>query len=116
MPERNHGRFVVSSWLGAGRGEHLDDRPVGAAPAVPAAPQIVTFDALMPATMAERCEQSGVKKASMDAVTLLVLSVMAGAFISFGAIVATTVSAGGVSISTAAASQSCSPDWHFRSV
>ena len=38
----------------------------------------------------------------MDAVTLLVLSVMAGAFISFGAIVATTVSAGGVSISTAA--------------
>jgi formate transporter len=97
-------RFVVSSWLGPGRGEHLDDRPAAsaAAPAVPAAPQIVTFDALMPATMAARCEESGLKKASMDAVTLLVLSVMAGAFISFGAIVATTVSAGGVSITTAA--------------
>ena len=61
-------------------------------------PQVVTFDALMPAAMAARCEESGVKKASMDPVTLLVLSVLAGAFISFGAIFATTVSAGGIAI------------------
>ncbi len=58
----------------------------------------MTFDALMPATMAARCEESGVKKASMDTLTLLVLSVLAGAFISFGAIFATTVSAGGIAI------------------
>ncbi len=59
-----------------------------------APPQTVTFDAIMPATMALRAESSGVKRASIDPVTLLILSVMAGAFISFGAIFATTVSAG----------------------
>ena len=58
------------------------------------APQTVTFDAIMPAAMARRAEESGVKRASTDPVTLLVLSVVAGAFISFGAIFATTVSAG----------------------
>jgi formate transporter len=56
--------------------------------------QTVTFDAIMPATMALRAEESGVKRASTDPVTLLALSIMAGAFISFGAIFATTVSAG----------------------
>src|SRR5262245_8750976 len=60
--------------------------------------QLVTFDAIMPPSMAARAEESGVKKAAMDAVTLLVLSVLAGAFISFGAIFATTVSAGSVVI------------------
>jgi len=59
-----------------------------------AAPQTVTFDAIMPSAMAVRAEQSGVKRASTDPMTLLVLSVVAGAFISFGAIFATTVSAG----------------------
>jgi formate/nitrite transporter len=48
----------------------------------------------MPAAMALRAEESGVKRASTDPVTLLLLSVLAGAFISFGAIFATTVSAG----------------------
>ena len=48
----------------------------------------------MPPLMAVRAEASGVKRASMDLTTLLVLSVLAGAFISFGAIFATTVSAG----------------------
>jgi formate/nitrite transporter len=57
-------------------------------------PQLVTFDAIMPATMAVRAEESGVKRASIDLATLIALSVMAGAFISFGAIFATTVSAG----------------------
>ena len=59
-------------------------------------PQLITFDAIMPATMALRAEESGVKRASTDPTTLLVLSVLAGAFISFGAIFATTVSAGTV--------------------
>jgi formate transporter len=59
-----------------------------------ASPQTVTFDAIMPPTMAVRAEASGVKRASIDLTTLLVLSVVAGAFVSFGAIFATTVSAG----------------------
>jgi formate/nitrite transporter len=57
-------------------------------------PQTVTFDAIMPPAMAVRAEASGVKRASIDLTTLLVLSVVAGAFVSFGAIFATTVSAG----------------------
>ena len=89
---RSRSDFAMSWRLGAGKGEHLD-HPPGSVDSVPS-PQVVTFDALMPATMAARCEESGVKKASMDTLTLLVLSVLAGAFISFGAIFATTVSAG----------------------
>jgi formate/nitrite transporter len=64
-------------------------------------PQAVTIDPIMPATMALRAEESGVKRAATDPVTLLVLSVLAGAFISFGAIFATTVSAGSIDIGTA---------------
>jgi len=53
------------------------------------------FDAVMPATIAARAEQVGVKKAATEPLTVLVLAVLGGAFISFGAIFATTVSAGG---------------------
>jgi formate transporter len=63
------------------------------------APQVVTFDAIMPSTMAARAEESGIKRASTDPLTLLVLSILAGAFISFGAIFATTVSAGATGMS-----------------
>jgi formate/nitrite transporter len=48
----------------------------------------------MPPAMAVRAEASGVKRASMGLTTLLALSVLAGAFISFGAIFATTLNAG----------------------
>jgi len=68
--------------------------PAKKSSATEVAPQTVTFDAIMPAVMALRAEASGVKRASTDPVTLLILSVLAGAFISFGAIFATTVSAG----------------------
>ena len=44
--------------------------------------------------MAERAEDVGVRKANLDAVSLFSLAVLAGAFISLGAIFATTVSAG----------------------
>jgi len=63
-----------------------------------APPQTVTFDAIMPAAMAIRAEESGIKRAATDPTTLLVLSVLAGAFISFGAIFATTVSAGAMAL------------------
>ena len=58
------------------------------------APQVVTFDAIMPASMAVRAEQSGIKRAATDPVTVFVLAILAGAFVSFGAVFATTVTAG----------------------
>jgi formate transporter len=64
-------------------------------------PQYVTFDAILPAAMAVRAEEGGVKRVATDTVTLLVLSVMGGAFIAFGAIFATTVSAGSMTITAA---------------
>ena len=72
--------------------ENLSGTPI-------ASPRTVTFDAIMPATMALRAEESGIKRASTDPVTLLVLSILAGVFISFGAIFATTVSAGSIVVS-----------------
>jgi formate transporter len=60
-----------------------------------AAPQLVTFDAILPASMAVRAEQSGVIRAATDPLTVFVLSILAGAFVAFGAIFATTVTAGG---------------------
>lgn len=64
-------------------------------------PQAVTIDPIMPADMAIRAEQAGVRRASMDVLTVFVLSVLAGAFISFGAIFATTVTAGSIAIGSA---------------
>jgi formate transporter len=52
------------------------------------------LDALLPAEMAAKAEQVGVKKAHLPAVSMFVLAVLAGAFIALGAIFATTVSAG----------------------
>jgi formate/nitrite transporter len=57
-------------------------------------PRAVTIETIMPSDMAVRAEQAGVKRAAMDSLTVLVLGIMAGAFIAFGAIFATTVSAG----------------------
>ena len=70
-------------------------------PEAPRAPQAITLDPIMPAAMAVRAEETGIRRAAMDPMTLLVLSVLAGAFISFGAIFATTVSAGSIAVTTA---------------
>jgi formate/nitrite transporter len=51
------------------------------------------LDALLPDAMAQKAEAVGVKKAVMPADRLFVLAVLAGAFIAFGAVFATTVSA-----------------------
>ena len=45
-------------------GETMDAQPLGSEAAQ--SPQPVTFDAIMPAAMAARAEESGVKKASTD--------------------------------------------------
>jgi formate/nitrite transporter len=55
---------------------------------------IVSLDALLPAEMAAKAEQVGVKKSSVAADRLFALAVLAGAFIALGATFATTVSAG----------------------
>jgi formate/nitrite transporter len=52
------------------------------------------LDALLPPEMAARAEDVGGRKARLDALSLFVLAVLAGAFIALGAIFATTVSAG----------------------
>jgi len=61
----------------------------------------VQIDALLPADMATKAEAIGVKKANLNSVSMFALAVLAGAFISLGAIFATTLSAG--SLATTAA-------------
>ena len=53
-----------------------------------------TFDALLPPEMAKKAELTGAQKVNRDWLTLLVLAVLAGAFIALGAMFATTVLAG----------------------
>jgi formate transporter len=52
------------------------------------------IDALLPAEIAEKAEQIGVQKTRLDAITLLALAVLGGAFIALGGMFATTVLAG----------------------
>jgi len=59
------------------------------------------IDALLPQEMATRAEYLGVRKAEMPFVKVFMLSVLAGAFISLGAIFATTVGAGGMAVASA---------------
>lgn len=59
------------------------------------------IDSLLPAEMATRAEYLGVRKAEMPTFTMLMLAILAGAFIALGAIFATTVSAGGMSVTAA---------------
>jgi formate/nitrite transporter len=64
-------------------------------------PQAITFEAVLPAALALRAEESGVKRVLLDYPTVFVLSVLGGAFISLGAVFATTVIAGSFSITSA---------------
>jgi formate transporter len=77
----------------------MDKQPLDSG--VAKSPQLVTFDAILPATMAVRAEESGVKRISTDPLTLFVLSILAGAFIAFGAVFATTVGAGTIAVTSA---------------
>lgn len=61
----------------------------------------VHIDSLLPAEMAEKAESIGVRKSNMQIFTMLMLSILAGAFIAFGSIFATTISAGAISVSGA---------------
>jgi formate/nitrite transporter len=57
-----------------------------------------SFDALLPAEMAEKAEKSGVRKATLDIPSSFTLSVLAGAFIALGGVFATTVVAGAAGV------------------
>jgi formate transporter FocA len=57
-----------------------------------------TLDALLPADMAVKAEQIGVRKAHLNPISMFALAVLAGAFIALGAVFATTVSAGAGSL------------------
>jgi formate/nitrite transporter len=54
----------------------------------------VRLDALMPAEMAAKAAEIGVRKAALGTVPMFVLAILAGAFIALGAAFATTVAAG----------------------
>ena len=58
----------------------------------------VRIDALLPAEMARRAEYLGVRKAEMPALKVFTLAILAGAFIALGAIFATTIWSGGMTI------------------
>jgi formate transporter FocA len=58
----------------------------------------ISIDALVPAEMARRAEYIGQRKAEMNPVTVFVLAILAGAFISLGAIFATTIATGGADL------------------
>jgi formate/nitrite transporter len=58
----------------------------------------VRFDALLPQEMATKAEYLGVRKAEMPFLKMFMLAVLAGAFISLGAVFATTVGAGDIAI------------------
>ncbi len=60
------------------------------------------FDALLPPEMAAKAETLGVKKANLNGLDMFLLAVLAGAFIGVGALFATTVLAGDISVKDAA--------------
>jgi formate transporter len=60
----------------------------------------IRIDALLPPEMATRAEYLGVRKAEMPFLKMLMLAVLAGAFISLGAIFATTIGAGGMAVAS----------------
>ncbi|MEZ5821582.1 MAG: formate/nitrite transporter family protein [Xanthobacteraceae bacterium] len=57
-------------------------------------PDTGRVDALLPPEMALACEAAGAAKAGRDAATLVILGILAGAFIAFGAMFMTTVTTG----------------------
>jgi formate transporter len=56
------------------------------------------FDALMPRQIAAKAEDAGLTKARLDTFSTLLLAVLAGAFISLGAIFSTVVSTGAAGV------------------
>ncbi|MCC7446437.1 MAG: formate/nitrite transporter family protein [Anaerolineae bacterium] len=66
-----------------------------------ASPTNIPFDAILPKDMAIKAENMGVTKSKLGFFQAFALAVLAGAFIAMGAIFATTVSAGGMTVRAA---------------
>lgn len=64
--------------------------------------QPISFDAILPPGMATKAEELGVKKANMPTINILLLSILAGAFIAVAGMFATIVSVGDFSLKDAA--------------
>lgn len=73
----------------------------------------IRIDALLPQEMATRAEYVGVRKSEAPALPLFALAVLAGAFIAFGAIFATTVISGDGLITASDASSIFLTDYPF---
>lgn len=56
------------------------------------------IDALLPADMAVRAQELGIRKARMGTYTMFVLAILAGAFISLGAVASTTMTTGAAGV------------------
>ena len=69
------------------------------------------IDALLPADMAAKAEQVGVRKANLKSASMFALAVLAGAFIALGSIFATTVGAGSFSSTVPDAQGAISTAW-----
>lgn len=69
----------------------MSEIPPVTAPSLEPTPRL---DALLPPEMARRAEEIGVRKASMDAVSVLMLAMLAGAFIALGGVFSTVALAG----------------------
>lgn len=61
----------------------------------------ISLDSLLPPAMASKAEDLGVKKANIGTANMFALAMLAGGFISMGAIFATTVAAGSMPIKDA---------------
>jgi formate/nitrite transporter len=68
--------------------------PVSSATGPAASGGVPTFDALLPPSMARKAEAVGVAKATLPAVPMFTLAVLAGAFIGLGAMFATIATTG----------------------
>jgi len=68
----------------------------------PSTPTAGPLDALLPAEMARKAEDTGVRKARADATSVFVLATLAGAFIALGAIFSLTAMAGSMTVTDAA--------------
>lgn len=61
----------------------------------------ISFDPLLPPAMAAKAEEIGVLKSRQKNIKVFILAVLAGAFVSVGAVFSTTVLSGGMSIQEA---------------
>ncbi len=81
-----HSRFTVTKEPASPSRQHLAAEKVSSPSAAPSDPGPTFTDAYTPNVIARRVAEVGIVKAHLDTLTLLVLAVLAGAFVSLGAL------------------------------